>query len=127
MKPLREWIEEEIEKVSDLEKQPGKDEWRDDDLFHYAYSQGLQCVFRELKAREDGEEMSERKLLLQLCASLALADHLGDVGEDVNFALKKLGIAIDGDGDWWDAVGDKLHALGVSTLYGTAVRSEEIA
>ena len=65
--------------------------------------------------------MSEdRKLLLQLIASLTLADHMGDVSGDVSTVLKRIGY-----GDWeWDDWGDlqkRLHGIGVTTLYGTAI------
>lgn len=36
--------------------------------------------------------MMDRQILINLCASMGLADHLGDVAEDVWKALKDIGV-----------------------------------
>jgi hypothetical protein len=67
--------------------------------------------------------MSDRELLLSFIASITLADHLGDVANEVNVVLKKLGL----DVDWseWSELGDALHEMGVTTLYGTSLASDD--
>jgi hypothetical protein len=64
-----------------------------------------------------------RMLLLQFIGSLTLCDHMGDVADDVNEVMKRMGVKIKWD-DWSD-LGKSLHKLGVATLYGTELGSEE--
>lgn len=61
-----------------------------------------------------------RDLVLQLIASLTIADHMGDVAEDIVEALKRLGL---GDLEWQDLsdLGMELGKLGVTTLHGTSL------
>lgn len=68
------------------------------------------------------------EILLQLCASLTLGDHMGDVGDDVVEALKRAGVPMLEDEDsegWTDDVAKTLHARGITTLYGTPVGGED--
>ena len=71
--------------------------------------------------------MTDREILLSLCASLTLCDHMGDVSEDVDAALELAGIKIgdDNDDDWGTRVARTLHGLGVKTLYGSEVASDD--
>jgi hypothetical protein len=64
-----------------------------------------------------------KTILLQLCGSLTLADHMGDASNDVSDALKKAGIVI--EWDEWEDLANALHKMGITTLGGTALSSEE--
>jgi hypothetical protein len=68
---------------------------------------------------------ADRELLLSFIASLTLADHMGDVADDVNCVLKRLGMEIEWD-EWAD-LGDEMAKLGVKTLYGTSLRDDDDA
>ena len=69
-------------------------------------------------------EPNYKKILFQLCAGLTLADHLGDVGDDV---VKALELANEDpakfletcDDDWQRAIGAWAAVQEVTTLYGT--------
>lgn len=68
--------------------------------------------------------MSEdRKLLLSFIASLTLADHLGDVGNDIQTVLYRLGITE--PWDELDELGNILSKMGVKTLHGTELSSDD--
>jgi hypothetical protein len=59
------------------------------------------------------------RFVMQFIGSLALCDHLGDVGEDVGLVLEVLGHKPE-----WEYLGDLLpwlHEHGVTTLYGTSL------
>jgi hypothetical protein len=60
-----------------------------------------------------------RALLLQFLASLTLCDHIGDVANDVDVVLRRLGI----QWDWDDFRGlaNHLGRAGVTTLYGSRI------
>lgn len=74
---------------------------------------------------QGGEAMTDyRELLLQLCASLTLCEHMGDVSDDVRTVLNRIGIEVRGD-DWALATREALQALGVTTLYGTRLVAEK--
>jgi hypothetical protein len=64
-----------------------------------------------------------RDILLRLIGSLTLADHMGDISDDVTTALKMAGI----DVEWedWDDLGSALHKMGVTTLHGTSLSSDD--
>lgn len=64
-----------------------------------------------------------RALMLSFIASLTLADHMGDVSNDVEMVLKRLGVEI----EWgeWDELGRALGRIGVKTLYGTDLTDGE--
>ena len=63
-----------------------------------------------------------RALVLSLIGSLTLCDHMGDVSNDVQAVLDRLGINI----EWyeWHDLGDALGRMGVTTLYGTSLVDE---
>lgn len=65
---------------------------------------------------------TDREILLQLIGSLTLCDHMGDVSNDVETALKR----IDLDIEWadLDELGTELGKRGVTTLYGTPLASD---
>lgn len=96
-------------------------------------AQALHMAFCEKYARggtpEDDTSMTKetsndpRTVLLQLCASLTLSDHMGDVAEDVQEALKRIGVRI----EWsdWPELAKALHKMGVKTLWGTAVGGDD--
>lgn len=67
--------------------------------------------------------MDHKQLLLQLIASLTLADHMGDVANSVTFVLKKLGY----DWEWeeWYELRNHLGRAGITTLYGTEVGGDD--
>lgn len=64
-----------------------------------------------------------RDVLLSLCASLTLADHMGDAGNYVDTALKQIGVEF----EWndWDELAAELHKMGVKTLYGTSLGDDD--
>lgn len=68
-------------------------------------------------------DLNYRELLLSFIGSLTLAEHMGDVAEDVQEVLNRLGIT----DDWEDLseLGDILGRMGVKTIYGTGLISEE--
>lgn len=66
----------------------------------------------------------EHRLLMEFIASLTLADHMGDVSEDVSYVLKLLGMEDLAASDWGDETMQELHKLGVTTLYGTSLEAE---
>ena len=68
--------------------------------------------------------MSDRELLLSLCGTLTLADHMGDVSNDVLYVLKKLGMPKEVLEAGWENLGEELGKLGVQTLYGTKLTGE---
>lgn len=74
-------------------------------------------------------EPDYRAILLSLCASLTLCDHMGDVSDYVFKALEMAGVKVDedddGGGEWTDEVQRTLHAMGVKTLYNTSVGDED--
>ncbi len=69
--------------------------------------------------------MSDRELLLSLCGSLTICDHMGDVSNDVHDVLKRLNMpksVLDAE---WEDLGKELGKFGVKTLYGTDLWSPE--
>lgn len=64
-----------------------------------------------------------RQFVLKFVASLSLCDHMGDVGGDVDKALKELGVGIDFDD--WSELRKALHGMGVTTMFGTTVWCDE--
>lgn len=71
---------------------------------------------------ERPRSMSERMVLLQLIASLTLCDHMGDVSNDIEEALRQIGVDLS-----WDTLDDlrqALHTRGITTLYGTSLSDE---
>lgn len=64
-----------------------------------------------------------KALLLSFIGSLTLCDHMGDVTNDIDDVLKKLGLDIE-----WDELhelGVALGKMGVKTQYGTELASDE--
>lgn len=64
-----------------------------------------------------------RTLLLQFIGSLTLCDHMGDVSDNVNEVLNRLGLDI----EWseFNQLGSELGKMGVSTLNGTDLREDK--
>jgi hypothetical protein len=62
-------------------------------------------------------------LLLKLIASLTLADHLGDVVDDVRKVLQLAEIEIEWDS--WEELAEALAERGITTLYGTSLARDE--
>lgn len=65
--------------------------------------------------------MSDRDILLSLCASLTLADHMGDAAGDVIEALRQAGVEVPYGEEWPVDVQKALGKLGVKSLYGTEI------
>jgi len=72
---------------------------------------------REIEAALDEAAQESRDLLLSFIASLTLCDHMGDVCDDVDEVLKRLGEQEDWD-EWVD-LQRNLAKKGVKTLWGT--------
>lgn len=73
-------------------------------------------------------EMTDRELLLAFVGSLTLCDHMGDAADAVSRVLGELGVEhpqADDSDEWWPGLRRDLHALGVKTLYGTELWSQE--
>lgn len=78
-------------------------------------------------------EADYKKILLSLIGSLTLADHLGDVWDDVSEALDQAGFktlreAADSNYEsesYGAALAPELHKIGVTTLYGTSLGDDE--
>lgn len=68
-------------------------------------------------------EPDYRTILLQLIGSLTLADHMGDVSNDVDTALKRCGYEV--EWDEWSDLGRWCAQQGITTLYGTSLGSED--
>lgn len=63
-----------------------------------------------------------KKLILQFIASLCLCDHMGDVADDINAVLERLGIEVQ-----WDDLRDLAKWCGrqnITTLYGTSLKDD---
>jgi hypothetical protein len=88
-----------------------------------------QARYRQMAAAAIG---ADSQLLLRFVGSLTLADHLGDVADDVVRVLKELGREdiieraneYDRD-DWWRNLASALGDVGVTTLYATSLVDEE--
>jgi len=69
-------------------------------------------------------EPNYKELLLSLIASMTLADHMGDVCDDVQTVMDKMGIEcsvdLSGEGDAQDFK-RLLHNMGAKTVYGTEI------
>lgn len=64
----------------------------------------------------------ERSLLLEFIGSLTLAEHMGDVRENIDTVLKRLGVKI--EYETLSELGDALGDMGVTTLYGSSLEKE---
>lgn len=60
--------------------------------------------------------MSDKDLLLSLCRSLTLCNHMGDVSDDVYNVLKRLNMPKEVLYSEWDDLGEELKKLGIETL-----------
>lgn len=70
------------------------------------------------------DELTDRQLLLRFIGSLTLADHMGDVSNDIDFVLRRIMPDI---GEWEELsdLGDELGRRGITTLYGTSLAPED--
>lgn len=78
-----------------------------------------------MKLPDGMSETVPTELVLQLVASLQLADHLGDVMSDVDWFLKKAGIKLEDNDTDESPYFDALARLGVTTLYGTTLGEDD--
>jgi hypothetical protein len=62
------------------------------------------------------------KLLLRFIGSLTLADHMGDVADDVNKVLKELELEVEWDD--WSELQRWLAVHNVTTLYNTSLQDD---
>lgn len=77
-------------------------------------------------------ELDYKELLLSFIASLTLADHLGDVFEDVDTVFEMIGVEVPEEvkypeeGEYNEGLGEWLaKEYGVKTLYGTSLVNDE--
>lgn len=71
------------------------------------------------------EEINYKELLLKLCASLTLCDHMGDVWDDVNTVLKRIGMGhIGHTAEEFGDLGRDFAKEGITTLWDTSVGDE---
>lgn len=69
--------------------------------------------------------MEDREILMSLCAGACLADHMGDMADDIFEALDQIGIEIPSEVDDLDALGQWLGLeYGCKTLRGTSLISD---
>lgn len=67
-------------------------------------------------------KISERQILINLCASMGLADHLGDVASDVWKALTDVGLKPPSEvGDLSELMEWLGREHGATTVWGTSV------
>lgn len=71
------------------------------------------------------EPIDHRALLLSFIGSLCLADHMGDAADATVEVLKRMDIRIEWDD--WNELRAKLGKMGITTLYGTSLVSEDDA
>lgn len=70
--------------------------------------------------------MTDRDICLKLIASLTLADHMGDVHEDIDQALKLLGTPYDRlEFEKLSDLGTVLGRLGITTLWDTKLGEDQ--
>lgn len=69
-----------------------------------------------------GVEYVRLEILLQFVASLTLGDHMGDVANDVDAVLRKLGVDVEWES--LDQLGSALGERGVTTLHGTSMKDD---
>lgn len=62
-------------------------------------------------------------ILKGLIASLTLCDHMGDVSNDVDLALRRMGVEVEWDD--WDELLKALGKLGWRTLNGTSLNDDD--
>lgn len=67
--------------------------------------------------------MDYKYLLIKFVASLTLCEHMGDVADDIETVLDLLGLELEWED--LDELREKLHKMGVTTLYGTALIDDE--
>lgn len=63
---------------------------------------------------------SYRDLILSFAASFTLADHMGEVYDDVICLLKEIDFVV----PWGENLRDMLADMGVKTLWGTSLERE---
>lgn len=66
------------------------------------------------------ERLELELLILQFAASFTLADHIGDVADDLGTLLKRANVGIGGWSDQHDLY-EQLAEMGITTLYGTSL------
>lgn len=78
------------------------------------YQTGKISTVNDLLDRAEAQE----KLLLGLIGSLTLADHMGDVANDLYDVIRELKLPV---GEWSELheLADELGKLGIETLHGT--------
>ena len=74
-------------------------------------------------AEEKQVDDEGRNLILSFIGSLTLCDHMGDVSNDVDWVLKRLGLEIEWN-EFYE-LGNALGKMGVKTLYSTSLSDED--
>ena len=91
-------------------------------------------IKRRIDAYVDKEEKSAnqpdyKQILVNLCAGLSLADHMGDAAEDVDEALVQAGIITREESNEFEDMSELAGFLalehGATTLYGTEQIDDE--
>lgn len=79
------------------------------------------------------DKLTDRQVLINLCAGLSLADHLGDAYADCERALKLVGIEVPSildspldNPDHWEHLAHFLaHEHAATTVWGTSLRDDD--
>lgn len=66
-----------------------------------------------------------KQICLELIASLTIADHMGDVSNELYEALRQLGEVPPDDLEELHELGSWLGSKGITTLYGTSMKDDE--
>jgi len=66
-----------------------------------------------------------KNIILSLVASATLADHMGDMWDDLNQALKLIGEDELLEADYESELPNLLHKRGIKTIWGTEVGTED--
>lgn len=70
--------------------------------------------------------MNERQVLINLAAGAYLADHMGDIQEDIRWALKQIGLEVPEDCYDLRDIGKWLaYNHNATTVWGSSLKDEE--
>ncbi len=76
-----------------------------------------------------GQDTDYRELLLQFIGSLTICDHIGDVTNEIDDVLTRLGMPLPAevatDTDWGIALGEWLGKQGITDMHGEPLYEPE--